>query len=541
MSALKTTTEFVKEAIAVHEGKYAYPDEYLGAWVALRITCPSHGDFYQMPHNHLHGRGCTACKNEIVGGNKRKTLAQFIVEARVSHGETYDYSKVDYKNTDTPVVIGCPIHGDFLQKPDSHVRLRCNCPLCAAEALGKNRIYSAAAFEKKARGVHGGKYDYSMVAYDHARKPVVIGCRAHGPFSITPNKHLAGGGCQICSAALRILGQSDTLKIFIQKAVAVHEANYDYSKVTYTKSTEKVEVVCRNHPGESFWVTPSNHVNNLSGCPKCANVGPSRAETEVFEFCKALAPDTVQSVRGLLDGRHELDIVIPSKNLAIEYNGLIWHSEKVGKDRAYHQRKSEQADLAGLRLIHIWQDEWRDKRAWCEAFLRMQLLGPDRKVYARQCDLRPVDTKTAQDFHDTYHLQGRRGGENFGVYLGGELLAVATVSQNELARWTVKFGVVIVGALSKVMKRVDREIISYCDTGKHEGAGYLKAGWELVGSSAPSYHYTDGQVRFNRLQYQKHKLVKAPGVSGTTEREMANSLGLYQIGGCRQLKFRWSA
>lgn len=263
---------------------------------------------------------------------------------------------------------------------------------------------------------------------------------------------------------------------------------------------------------------------------------PSDQEQALFAFVSGMCPDAVQSDRTVL-GRKQLDILIPSQMLAIEFNGLIWHSSKVGTGRNYHQAKSDAAAAAGYRLIHIWSDEWIEKQDIIKAYLRMQLIGPDRVIGARKCSIVPLPAELALPFHRMFHLQGARGGEHFGLYHAGELLAVATVQGAELARWTVRFGTVVVGALSKMMKHLGRRIISYCDTAKHTGAGYIAAGFKQIGVAAPSYYYTDGNRRFNRIGFQKHKLLNRPGAQGNTEIELAASLGFHQVGGTRQLKF----
>ena len=263
---------------------------------------------------------------------------------------------------------------------------------------------------------------------------------------------------------------------------------------------------------------------------------PSSQEQSIFEYVRDLCPDAIQSDRSVL-GRKQLDILIPSLKIAIEFNGLIWHSSKVGTGRSYHQDKTDAAAAAGYRLIHIWSDEWIEKQDIIKAYLRMQLVGPDRRIGARKCSIVRLEPEVALPFHRMFHLQGGRGGEHFGLYHAGELLAVATVQGVELARWTVRFGTVVVGGLSKVIKHIGRRIISYCDTAKHTGAGYLAAGFKLVGVSAPSYYYTDGNRRFNRIGFQKHKLIQRPGAQGNTELELAASLGFHQVGGTKQLKF----
>lgn len=475
---------------------------------------------------------------------RKKTTAQFIVEARIVHGDKYDYSRSVYLGSRDKIEIICPEHGSFWQVPDSHVSGKCGCPKCTGESVRVGRGFDKNTFDvERAHAKHGDAYDYSKVIWVNSKTKVEIICPEHGSFWQTPGHHYQGCGCPECGKLKSADGRRFDTETFIEKARAVHGDDYDYSHVTYgNDNTCKVEIICPEHG--SFWQAADNHLFG-QGCPKCAvGYGPSKGEQEVFEYVRNICPDAEQSVVGLLDGRHELDIVIPSLKVAIEFNGLIWHSEKYGKGRTYHQDKTDAAVAAGYRLIHIWADEWRDKRAWCEAFLDRLCGAPNRKIYARKCKVTPLHRDVSRPFLDANHLQGARDGSHIGLFFGDELVAVAThgrnsIGEHELLRWCVKLGVSVVGGFSKIMAHIPAGTISFCDTAKHNGDGYLLAGWELVSKTAPMYHYTDGKVRFNRQRFQKSKLGKRDGVVGTSEREMANSLGYYQIGGLRQLKFAW--
>lgn len=127
---------------------------------------------------------------------QRLTPHAFIEKARRMHGEKYDYSKVKYVNVITKVTITCPDHGDFDQTPARHLHGRLGCKECAAVADSAS-IY---AFIAKARAVHGGQYDYSLVEYADNHTAVTIVCPQHGSFQLLPNSHLGGKGCKLCTA-----------------------------------------------------------------------------------------------------------------------------------------------------------------------------------------------------------------------------------------------------------------------------------------------------------------------------------------------------
>lgn len=536
---------FIERARAVHGERFDYSRTvYRRAHAKVEIICKKHGPFMQDPMAHLKGFGCAKCcfdaaaqRNEQV---RLRCATEFVEKAMAIHGNRFDYSQSHYLSATDKIKIGCPEHGVFEITAANHLSGR-GCPRCGKKRADDSKRKSNNAFVDQAMRIHEGRYSYAASKYVSSALPVQVICSEHGAFEITPSNHLKGKGCPTCAVVQRASSLvSNKGAVFIERARAIHGDKYDYSKAEYLGASDNLIITCPTHG--DFEQSPSNHLHiyRPTGCPKCAGIGPSKGEREVFEFIKALCPDAVQSVRGELGDGRELDIVIPSKGLAVEFNGLIWHSSKYGKARDYHQQKSDAATVAGYRLIHIWGDEWDRKREWCEAFLRMQLVGPERKFHARKCRFKAISSTVAMPFHDAFHLQGRKGGSNIGVFsTDGELLAVATVQKGELARWTVKFDVVIVGALSKVIRMLDRPIFSFCDTAKHSGSGYLSAGFKLIGSSAPTYHYTDGFVRRNRVGFQKHKLRGQSSVEGSTEKEMAESIGFYQIGGCRQLKFLW--
>lgn len=127
---------FVEKAKKIHGEKYDYSlVQYVNGLEDVVIICPEHGEFKQKPQNHLDGCGCQKCGEKSRGKTLRWNKEKFIEEARKIHGEKYDYSLVDYKNTDTPVKITCPEHGIFEQTPYHHLRRKQGCPICKTSGL----------------------------------------------------------------------------------------------------------------------------------------------------------------------------------------------------------------------------------------------------------------------------------------------------------------------------------------------------------------------------------------------------------------------
>lgn len=239
---------------------------------------------------------------------------EFIKKAVAKHGNRYDYSKVNYVNTFTPVCIICPEHGEFWQRPNNHLN-GSGCPKCTKY---RNR-YTTEEWVNKAKLIHGDKYDYSKVKYINAKTKVCIVCPEHGEFWISPDNHFIGQGCPVC----RYVKSSSAIRKNINNVIdgfkQVHGSKYDYSKVVYKNNKTKVRIICPEH-GE-FWQTPDNHMNG-KGCPHCAQ---SKLEANTKDF---LAENGIEFIeqKGFDWLRYrnpmKLDFYLPEYNVAIECQGI---------------------------------------------------------------------------------------------------------------------------------------------------------------------------------------------------------------------------
>lgn len=189
--------DFIKKSKEIHGDKYDYSMvEYISCKKKVIIICPEHGDFLQTPNNHLNKQGCYKCKNN----SQRSNLDSFIKKSKEIHGDKYDYSKSKYVNIRTNIIITCKKHGDFLQKPNKHIKGQ-GCVKCKID----NNTLTSKEFIKKAIYIHGDEYDYSKVEYKYTNKKVIIICRKHGEFKQTPMTHLRGTRCPKCALKFGIM------------------------------------------------------------------------------------------------------------------------------------------------------------------------------------------------------------------------------------------------------------------------------------------------------------------------------------------------
>ena len=200
------------------------------------------------------------------------TTEEFIQKARAVHGDKYDYSKVEYVNDRTKIVIICPKHGQFEQQPSSHLHGK-GCPKCGREKSRARRTHSFDDFLKAAKTVHGDKYDYSKVEYVNVKTKICIICPEHGEFWQTPSKHLSGQGCNKCRYVYLAQRLNQGKEKFIEKANKVHRSFYDYSEVEYKNSHTLVKIICPIHG--VFRQEPASHLSGCR-CPKCAKIEASK-------------------------------------------------------------------------------------------------------------------------------------------------------------------------------------------------------------------------------------------------------------------------
>lgn len=203
---------------------------------------------------------------------ERLTTEEFIERARKVHGDKYDYSKVNYINAKTKVCIIChkkdefgDEHGEFWQRPNNHLNGD-GCSRCS-----KTYSFGIKEFIKRARNIHGDKYDYSQVEFKKQNDKIKIVCKKHGVFEQTVNNHLSKHGCNKCATETRIQEMKNEAKkqaqSFFEKVKKIHQNKYDYSQSVYVNAQTPIKIICKEH-GE-FYKSPLKHL--IEGCQKCSN------------------------------------------------------------------------------------------------------------------------------------------------------------------------------------------------------------------------------------------------------------------------------
>ena len=234
-------------------------------------------------------------------------------------------------------------------------------------------------------------------------------------------------------------------------------------------------------------------------------ISSSVIERRFASAIEALGLEVVANTKKII-GPQEIDIWIPSHSLAVEVNGLYWHSEEAGgKAKSYHADKMRSCEAQGIRLLQFWDSELADSFDLCVAMVKA-ITGGNSKVGARQCVLGVVSSAHAKAFMTSNHLAGFRPGTHIGLWRDGALLAVATYGSSyfrkdcvELIRFASLQGVTVVGGFSKLIKAIPGTLVSYSDNRYSRGGVYAASGFRLDRDGAPTPWYTkDGASLYHR-------------------------------------------
>lgn len=311
-----------------------------------------------------------------------------------------------------------------------------------------------------------------------------------------------------------------------------------------TKATSAIVASSAESIKRNYGINPGSSARRLSN-DEFLQPKDSKAQLELYEFVKALAPDAILSDKDVISPS-ELDIYVPSRKFGIEYDGLYWHSE-LNVDDAHAARKSSACHNAGIKLLGIFEDEWRDKRQVVESMIRHRLGINNERIGARKCELKELTVAERRSFIDRCHIDGDvRAAGAWGLFNGSKLVAAMSIRRPfhrmhadtmEVARFCVEPGTSVPGALGRLSSRAiehvkslgKRALMTYVDRRIGQADGYVAAGFRVVRETAPRFWWTDFVNRYNRFQF------KADSKNGITQEQVAKEAGVVKIWGCKNV------
>lgn len=323
--------------------------------------------------------------------------------------------------------------------------------------------------------------------------------------------------------------------------------NSDYTFLTSTGST--LNVLC-NSCSVDYLIDRNvfNYrvINYINPCTHCNPVNElsSIKENELYEFIKSLGVNLIKNDRSILDGQ-ELDIYLPDHNIAFEFNGLYYHSN-LFKPNSYHLNKTNDCESQNIKLIHIFEDEWDNKKEIVKSRIKNLLKVNTDRIYARNCKISLVKTSDKTEFLNDNHIQGSVGSSiNIGLYYNDELVSLMTFgfgrkimngdkNNYELLRFCNKINTSVVGSASKLLKHFiedykPKSIISYADRRWSQGNIYEVLGFSKIRISPPNYFYIINKKREYRYKYRKDILVKEGYDKDKTEQQIMKDRGILKI------------
>lgn len=592
--------KFISKAAARHSGKYDYSRvNYVNSIEKVEVVCPEHGPFFVRPDAHVRKVGCPKCN----GGGK-DSIEDFIGKANRKHEGKYDYSKSEYVNSGTKIEVGCGVagHGTFRITPRNHLAGQ-GCPKCGG-------VYrrTEQEFVGECRAVHGDRYDYSMTSYTGMGCRITVACPDHGVFSQSAKDHLRGHGCPKCSSSKGerlIAGILEKLGIEFEegrsfdgckghsggilpfdfyipsKKIAIEfDGRQHFGPVEAFGGKEAYEAQVRNDAIRDEWCARNgirmvrikhDEVERCLDALYSELVGEvvardCRMEASRFSLKSFLAArdEMVSFVSGFGGSvqRHSVDgfacdVFAESAGIGFRMLGH-WKDCEINADRKSACMAQAAYERRGYKIVHIYEDTWMEKKEIVKSRIG-NMLGKNRKVWARKCELKPVGTREAGEFVRDSHIQGNVGSSyKIGLYSEGALVALMTfgpLRKNlgqksrekcwELLRFCTGRGTSVIGGASRLFRHFLKEkdpdfVVSYADKcWSTKDNIYGELGMEYVHESKPSYFYIVGGARKGRFGYRKDVLVKMGFDARMSEHEICKSNGVWRIYDCGAIKYAY--
>ena len=496
MSHKRTTAEWTAIASAAHNGKYSYAKTvYVNNNTSLTVTCPDHGDWTTKPYTHMTGRTqCPAC----AGLDRRKGKAFIASKIHAIHGDSLDLSMVPENATVKHAYpVRCVKHDiTYRVKPSDLMYAKSHasngCPACVSENISASKI-KLGGFESR---VHHVLKDcnLTLVSMDThngsvtGSTNVTFTCPAHGESTKTVRDIAIGrvvvSPCNACGAASRATKAAEKGQARLA-ALIDGIAGVTVDAAQYHRHNTPITIRCEKHgafTNKPTYIRANILAGNPTGCPSCGNTA-SQDEQSIADFIAAHGFEVTRRYRPAWMNRKELDIYVPEANLAIEFNGSVYHSPDGPFGDAHkttlHYEKWKLCKENGVRLLNIHDFMWISNRTgWM--YVILHALGLSERVHARKCTVRQIDPSTARKFMAVHHIEGAGNpsgyAHSYGLFYCDEMVMVIGSSdvyqqrlktkQRVVSRIATKQGLAVIGGSSKLLKAVgDAVYIVNLDTG----------------------------------------------------------------------------
>jgi len=323
-----------------------------------------------------------------------------------------------------------------------------------------------------------------------------------------------------------------------------------------------IDIWC-NKCNDYYNITPKNlyqrtEIQKGVICTKCNSLKTfiSGKEIELLQFIEENYDGEILTSNKKIIKPYELDIYLPELNLAFEFNGIYWHSD-LYKQKNYHIDKSNMCHEENIKLVHIWEDDWLNKKDIIKSMILNRLNKTENKLFARKCNIKEVDNDLVRIFLYENHIQGFVGSNiKLGLFYDNELVSLMTFGKKrinmgekhkdgsfEMMRFCNKLNMNVIGGANKLFKYFIlnykiNDILSFSDISYFDGKLYEKLGFELEKITEPNYSYYDKQLnKYNRYNFRKDVLVSKGYDKSKTEFEIMDELGYLRVYNCGNYKY----
>lgn len=378
----------------------------------------------------------------------------------------------------------------------------------------------------------------------------------------SPNK-----GCPICANKIIIPGENDLATTCPDLAKELVEPTL--ATIVCAGSTQYVEWQCPVC-GHQWAAAPAYRTYGGTGCPVCNRKSPSRKEQDLANTLRKLGLDIITGDRTILPRKQELDILIPDKSIAIEFNGCRWHSEISGKPKSYHKDKLDACAAAGIRLVFIWEDDWDLRRNVVIRSLAHKLNCIDelpavlpetynakawQTAYARKLHIKEITNREAMAFLEYNHIQGATilsrtfalidNDDDIRALLGLRSPRACARMNRPDGTWEIQryatLGL-IPGGFTRLLTAAERALgnelvrwVSFAAADISDGGLYRNAGFYVDHEIPPNYKYVGNRNHWTREpqeKYQKANIAKLKDFmfdNDWTEHEAMLANNMYRI------------
>lgn len=417
------------------------------------------------------------------------------------------------------------------------------CSVCDGTVTVKGVTDFGSRFPDIAKQWVRGAKSPSEVRPMSSAKAVWRCCEGHeweAPFS----RRALGHGCPYCAGQRALPGVNDLASRFPALVKEWHPDNGVSPSQVASSSSRAFKWRCSE--GHEWTVSPNqrtSHKEGVTGCPECWSKGRSSAEEAFGDFIASHYSGEV--VRRHRIGRAELDLFLPELDLAFEFNGVYWHSEKCGRSKNSHRDKLRMCESRGITLIQVWEDDWRDRaHAVKKMVLRKIHADTSPRVGARATRVVSVNTSFARTFLEDNHIQGFAGGTHYDALRtsSGDIVAVMVTThfKNHVRLDRYATSVIVPGGFTKLLKVVAErargeglsQIVTFSDNEISSGNLYSSNGFRKDRELDPDYKYLVNASRQHKFLFRKDRFKRDPSLKyedGMSEQELAKVNNLHRV------------